>query len=299
MAQKQRPDPARESGTPEDPPAGTRNEVTNSDVRGDVTLVGSIVHSPARGKATVFAAAALVLIAMAALYMALGPSRTAESAARGAEQKSAKTQLQAQAGLANWGCGESAVVPGLKVGPEGMAPLKGFPRAGVHASGGTIEVVLQGTTDEELIITGAQAEIVKRRAPLRGTHVITPCGSDAPIRVFNVDLDKENAPLTLVSDGRSSSSQAPRERWKYAVKLGDAETFAIHPLLTTHDVEFRIVISWSSGGKDDVFVLEDEDGRPFRFTATSAAEPLCVASTTTQPYWLFPAASSRCPESAP
>ncbi|MEV0123253.1 hypothetical protein AB0I16_17275 [Streptomyces sp. NPDC050703] len=296
MPQGQRQDPARQNGSPQDPPASTRNVVDNSDIHGDLTVVGNIFHSAARGKAPVFATAALVVIAAAALYLALGPSLTAES--KGSERKPAKTQLQAQASLTNWGCGDSAVVPGLKVGTEGMAPLKGFPRTGVHASGGTIEVVLQGTTDEELIITGARAEIVQRRAPVRGTHVITPCGSDAPIRVFDVDLDKENAPLTLVSDGRSSSSQVPRDRWKYAVKLGDAETFAIRPRSKAHDVEFQIVISWNNGGKDDSLTLKDKDGKPFRFTATSAAESLCVASTAAHPFRLFPAASPRCRESA-
>ncbi|MFI1415011.1 hypothetical protein ACH4Y0_34530 [Streptomyces sp. NPDC020707] len=296
MPQEQRQDPARESGSPEALSAGTRNEVNNSDVQGNVTLIGSVFHSPTRGKAPAFAAAALTLIAAASLYLVFGPSLTAKS--KNSERKPAKTQLRAQASLTNWGCGESAVVPGLKVGPEGMAPLKGFPRTGVHASGGTIEVILQGTTDEELIITDARAEVVKRRAPLRGTHVVSPCGSDAPIRVFDVDLDKENAPLTLLSDGRSPSGQVPRERWKYAVKLGDAETFEIHPHSKTHDVEFQILVAWSSGGKGDVLVLEDEDGKPFRFTSASAAEPLCIASTTAHPYWLFPAASPQCPESA-
>lgn len=174
-----------------------------------------------------------------------------------------------------------------------MAPLPSFPQGGIRASGSSISIVLQGSSDQELLLTGAQAEIVARHRPARGAQVVNPCGSDAPMRLFTVDLDRDAPELKAVPDDRTESGAREFKSWPYAVKHGDAEFFVVRPQSTKYDTEFRLVVFWSSGGHKGRLTLDDQ-GKPFRVTATSAADSTCVTARKGSGYWLMPADSQTC-----
>ncbi|MFJ7129087.1 hypothetical protein [Streptomyces sp. NPDC098101] len=278
-------DPRREEDS------GTRNEVRGR-VDGGIVQIGTLVDS-SPSKRWLFLAGLPVLAVLATVggVLALrqddpGPLRTADAKVR--------TEAVADSTTNNWECGDSAVVPGLDVGAEGLPMVRAFPRGGVQADGSVITVVLQGTTQEELVLTGARTVIVSRRPPLKGPHLAAVCASDVPVRAFEVDLDVDGAPLVPVPDPRPDAEQKRVTRWPYAIKEGDAEHFVISPKTMKYDTEFRIVVHWSSGGSKGEVVLDDH-GKPFRYTATTAADPLCVVQDPDGAYRHLPAASPRCP----
>ncbi|MFJ3783207.1 hypothetical protein [Streptomyces sp. NPDC090093] len=278
-------DPRREEDS------GTHNEAGGR-VGGDLIQIGNYFDSSPSKRWLVFAGLpVLAVLATAGGVLALrqddpGPLRTVDAKVR--------TEAVADSTADNWECGDSVVVPGLDVGAEGLPMVRAFPRGGIRADGSIIAVTLQGTTREELVLTGARTVIVSRRPPLQGTHLAAVCASDVPVRAFEVDLDVDGAPLVPVPDPRPDAEQKKVTRWPYAVKEGDAEHFVISSKTMKYDTEFRIVVHWSSGGSKGEVVLDDH-GKPFRYTATTAADPLCVAVDPDGAYRHLPAASPRCP----
>ncbi|MFE2829365.1 MULTISPECIES: hypothetical protein [unclassified Streptomyces] len=274
----------------------TKNSVDGSDVGGSVIQAGSIVYFIRNGlrKVEVLVGAA-VLTALAVLGGLLLPNWLGGGSSSAQGPPSAPGHPVADTDTSAWNCWESAVVPGMKITSQGLRPLEKFPRGGVRASGSSISIVLQGSNDEELILTGARAEIVARHRPVRGLHVVNPCGSEAPQRLFTVDLDRSSASLKAVPDDRPDTGGSPFRGWPYAIKRGDAEYFVVRAQSTKYDTEFRLAVAWRSGDRSGTLRLDDH-GKPFRITADTAADQTCIARKGQAIYWLMPAASSTCPE---
>ncbi|MEU6534556.1 hypothetical protein [Streptomyces sp. NPDC047000] len=279
-----------------------RNEIADSEIHGpvaqggnDVTQIGNIVYLVRNGlrRADVLVVLAVVTVVLVVIGGLLARHTSDGHDAVVGGTRPAPGQPLADADTSAWDCADSAVVPGLKIPAQGMAPLPSFPRGGIQASGNKIGIVLQGTTDEELLLTGARVEIVARHRPARGVHVVNPCGSDAPKRVFTADLDQKAPELKAIPDDTSEQTAREFRTWPYAIKRGDAEYLVLQPRSTSYDTEFRLVFSWSSGGHQGKLTVPDH-GRPFRITATSAATPTCVTSRGATGYWLMPGGSTSC-----
>ncbi|GGR22519.1 hypothetical protein GCM10010497_25800 [Streptomyces cinereoruber] len=271
--------------------SGTRNDLRGK-VYGDVTQIGTVVNPPPR-KRWLLLVGLPVLAALATVGGVLAAGR-GDAGPLPADGEAVKTEAVADTTTNNWECGDSAVVPGLRVGAEGLPVVRAFPRDGVQADRSVITVTLQGTTQEELVLTGARTVIVSRRPPVEGTHLAAVCASEVPVRAFEVDLDIDGAPLVPVPDPRPKAPKKTVTGWPYAIKEGDAEHFVISPKTMKYDTEFRIVVRWSSGGSKGEVVLDDH-GKPFRYTATTAADPLCAVPGQDGGYRYLPAASPRCP----
>ncbi|KOX17671.1 MULTISPECIES: hypothetical protein [unclassified Streptomyces] len=264
--------------------SGIRNDLRGR-VYGDVTQIGSVVNPPPR-KRWLFLVGLPVLAVLATVGGVL--------AARQDDDGKVKTEAVAESTTNNWECGDSAVVPGLDVGAGGLPVVRAFPRGGVQADGSVIVAILQGTTREEIILTGARTVVVSRRPPVEGAHLAAVCASDVPVRAFEVDLDVDDSPLVPIPDPRPKAPKKAVTGWPYAIKEGDAEHFVISPKTMKYDTEFRIVVHWSSGGSEGKVVLDDH-GKPFRYTATTAADPLCAVPDEDAGYRHLPASSPRCP----
>jgi len=211
-----------------------------------------------------------------------------------------ESQLSADVETTAWKCPDSAVVPGLRLGADGMRPVREFPKNGVRASG-TFKAVLQGSGDEEFVLTGARVQVVARRSPAHGTHVQNPCGSEVPRRVFDLDLDRpapQLVPAKVTDDRPDEDGVTNVTDWPYKVRRGDPEYLVIRPKSQRYDTEFRVLLDWTQGGRKGVLVLDDH-GKPFRVTATAAADPTCVTvrqDLPGTPYWVVPANSPLCPK---
>ncbi|MET7285551.1 hypothetical protein [Streptomyces sp. NPDC005573] len=284
-----------------------RNAIDDSEIHGpvaqagnDVLQIGSLVVLVRDGLRRTETVKVVCAVALAVLVIVGGLLAThAFDRGRSAsgDAGSAPAGPLADADTTLWDCEQSAVVPGMKMPARGMAPLPSFPPGGIRASGSGIAVVLQGASDEELLITGARAEIVARHPPAHGVHVVNPCGSDSPRRVFTVDLDQKAPELVAVPDTATKGTAGEFRPWPYAVKQGDAEYFLIRPRSVEYDTEFRLVLSWSSGGHKGRLTVTDH-GKPFRVTATSAARPTCVTVRAGTGYWLLPGDTKTCLEEA-
>ncbi|MDT0385974.1 hypothetical protein [Streptomyces dubilierae] len=274
----------------------THNVIGDSEVHGPVVQAGnngSIIYFIRNGLRRADVVGTVLLTALMITAGLLVPGMLDDDRPAADDAKSTPGKPVADADVTAWGCGESAVVPELKVGAQGMAPLPAFPRGGIRASGSSISIVLQGSSDEELLLTGARAEIITRHRPARGGHIVNPCGSDAPKRVFTVDLDRDAPELKAIPDQSIEAGAREFKSWPYAVKHGDAEYFVVRPQSAKYDTEFRLVLFWSSGGHKGRLTLDDQ-GKPFRVTATSAADPTCVTVRSESGYWLMPAHSKTC-----
>ncbi|MDQ0989086.1 hypothetical protein [Streptomyces sp. V3I7] len=298
----------RDAAAAQDRVGTRRNVIDDSEIHGpvaqggnDVTQIGNIVllvrNGLRRAEAVWVVCAALftVLAIVGGLLVthAFDDDRPATGDAR-----SAPARPLADADTTAWDCRESAVVPGMKLPAQGMAPLPSFPRGGIRASGSSISIVLQGTSSEELLLTGARAEIVARHRPAHGVHVLNPCGSDTRRRIFTVDLDQKAPALKAIPDQSTEQTAHEFRSWPYAIKQGDAEYFVVLPQSSKFDTEFRLVLFWSSGGHKGRLTVPDHGSKPFRITATSAATPTCVTVREGSGYWLMPGDSKTCSEDA-
>ncbi|MGW4723274.1 hypothetical protein [Streptomyces sp. NPDC004291] len=188
--------------------SGTHNEAGGR-VGGDLIQIGNYFDSSPSKRWLVFAGLpVLAVLATVGGVLALrqddpGPLRTVDAKVR--------TEAVADSTADNWECGDSAVVPGLDVGAEGLPMVRAFPRGGVRADGSIIEVTLQGTTREEIVLTGARTVIVSRRPPAEGAYLAAVCASDVPVRAFEVDLDVDDAPLVPVPPVRAPSRRRSRD----------------------------------------------------------------------------------------
>ncbi|QNP72099.1 hypothetical protein IAG44_23570 [Streptomyces roseirectus] len=269
-----------------------RSSVEGGEFHGPVVQAGDIgsvvVHPPRRVRKRHLAlgAAFLAALTLTGVYLS-----------RGGQEE---TRLGANVETTAWKCEDSAVVPGLRIGADGMAPMQEFPKGGIRASG-KLSVVLQGSGEEELTLTGARVRIVARRPPAHGTHIVNPCGSEVSPRVFDLDLDRPAprlVPAEVTGGPPEEKGSRPISDWPYAVKRGDSEYLVIQPRSRRYDTEFRILLDWTTGARKGVLTLDDH-GRPFRVTATTAADPTCVAGRPDREtfYWLMPANSPLCPKS--
>ncbi|BBC29780.1 hypothetical protein SGFS_010740 [Streptomyces graminofaciens] len=270
----------------------TRNTAQDVEVHGSLLQIGRVFVT-LKGLRPAHVLVGAGLFTAASVALALLVSNLLHGRATADDTKSVTGRPRAIADAQDWNCGQSAVVPKLKVGPDGRKSFHKFPSGGILVSGSSISIVLQGNNDEELILTGARAEIVARHRPAQGTHVAAECGSDVPARNFTVDLDRERPPLKIVPDTKAESTSRELTNWSYAVKVGDAEKFVVTPQSTEYDTEFRILIPWNSGGHSGTLVVDD-GGKPFRVTATTAAAPTCFGRYNGRDYWMLPADSSAC-----
>ncbi|PRY37963.1 hypothetical protein [Umezawaea tangerina] len=160
-------------------------------------------------------------------------------------------------------CESGWVVPDAGDGP---IPMAGKPAEAVLGSGGSVTVTVRGLTGDAVDLEPPVVEVVSRRPALPGVFLPSPCGGPVPTDGLTVDLDR---PTTVLGpDGR------PAE-FPHRVSGTEPGHVVIRPLSTTDDVEWRLRIPWSSGvGRGELVV--DDDGKPLRTTATSAARPFCV-----------------------
>ncbi|MFJ8254470.1 hypothetical protein [Streptomyces sp. NPDC094466] len=130
---------------------------------------------------------------------------------------------------------------------------------------------LQGTSSAEVVLSDPKVVIDKRRPPLKGAQASVNCGGTKPHRYVETDLDQDHPTLNPVgvdADGRAID-------FPYRVTLADSEFFVVEARSTGSDVDWHIEVRWSSAGEQGTLVIDD-DGKPFRVTATSGRTAECV-----------------------
>ncbi|MFE9885461.1 helix-turn-helix domain-containing protein [Streptomyces scopuliridis] len=135
---------------------------------------------------------------------------------------------------------------------------------GVASGGQYIELTVQGTTTETVVLQALRVKIVKTGAPLAWNDYAmgVGCGGGVGTKSFSVNLDA----------GRPSSvPKAGQRDFPYKVSESDPEVFYISATSKTRDVSWYLELEWSSGERRGTIRLDD-NGKPFR-TSGSAGRP--------------------------
>lgn len=128
---------------------------------------------------------------------------------------------------------------------------------GAVASGGQfIEVTVQGTGSETVVLQGLHVRVQSTAAPLAWNDYRTGvgCGGNVSTKRFGVDLDDGEPVAQPVSGQRD---------FPYKVSESDPEVFYVKASAEAHDVRWYLEVEWSSGTRHGVMRVDDQ-GKPFR-----------------------------------
>ncbi|MFE6030159.1 helix-turn-helix domain-containing protein [Streptomyces niveus] len=127
-----------------------------------------------------------------------------------------------------------------------------------------IELAIQGTGSETVVLNGLNVRVVSSDEPLAWNDFATGvgCGGNVTTRAFSVDLDAGRPSLTTKGGQRD---------FPYSVSESDPEVFQISANASARYVSWYLELEWSSGGRDGVLRVDDH-GQPFR-TSGSEGRP--------------------------
>ncbi|MFD3525176.1 helix-turn-helix domain-containing protein [Streptomyces sp. NPDC058653] len=153
--------------------------------------------------------------------------------------------------------------------PEQIPPPPAEPDApgwvgalgGVASGSQFIELAVQGTGSETVVLKSLDVRVVETGEPLAWNDygMGVGCGGGVSTKTFSVDLD----------EGRPASvPKAGQRDFPYKVSESDPEVFYITANARDHDVSWYLELVWSSGARQGTLRVDDA-GKPFR---TSGAE---------------------------
>ncbi|MGX1271597.1 helix-turn-helix domain-containing protein [Streptomyces phaeoluteigriseus] len=122
-----------------------------------------------------------------------------------------------------------------------------------------LEVTVQGTGEETVVVDGLKVRTVQKRTPLAWNDYAmgypgVGCGGGVPTRYFTVALDAAR-PAVVAEAGHAD--------FPFKVSESDPEVYYISADASAYDVSWTLELSWSSGSRHGTLTVDDE-GRPFR-----------------------------------
>lgn len=119
-----------------------------------------------------------------------------------------------------------------------------------------IEVTVQGTGDETVVLQDMNVRVQSTSAPLAWNNfqMATGCGGDVDPKSFSIDLD-DGSPHVKPQSGQRD--------FPYKVSEKDPEVFFIIANTDLHDVRWYLELEWSSGKRHNSLRIDDQ-GKPFR-----------------------------------
>ncbi|WP_330239333.1 helix-turn-helix domain-containing protein [Streptomyces sp. NBC_00525] len=158
--------------------------------------------------------------------------------------------------------------------PAPPAGTRGWARAlgGVDGGAMRLELTVQGTSEQAVVLTALHVRVLSRRAPLQQAafSMGDGCGSGIEPQSFDVDLDDSRPALTPVA-GQQGDEVVPAKDFPFRVSSSDVEVFDLDVHVEGHDVSWYLELEWSSGGRTGMLPVYD-GGKPFR-TSSIAGRP--------------------------
>lgn len=143
---------------------------------------------------------------------------------------------------------------------------------GVDGGQMRLELTVQGTSKEAVVLRGLSVRVLSQGAPLKRSafSMGEGCGSGIEPQSFDVDLDDSRPTLTPVP-GKQGDETVPAKDFPFRVSSSDVEVFDLDAHVEGHDVSWYLELDWSSGGRTGTLRI-DEGGKPFR-TSSIAGRP--------------------------
>ncbi|MFD9436667.1 helix-turn-helix domain-containing protein [Streptomyces sp. NPDC060002] len=122
-----------------------------------------------------------------------------------------------------------------------------------------LEVTVQGTGEETVVVDSLTVRTVGKGAPLAWNDYAmgypgVGCGGGVPTRAFSVALDAERPALV---------PEAGHKNFPFKVSESDPEVYYVTADASAYDVRWYLELSWSSGARHGTVTIDDK-GRPFR-----------------------------------
>ncbi|MEU3282038.1 helix-turn-helix transcriptional regulator [Streptomyces antibioticus] len=149
-----------------------------------------------------------------------------------------------------------------EVGPppvEQDAPAWVSRHGAVSAGQQYLELTVQGTGEETVVVDGLTVRTVARRSPLAWNDYAmgypgVGCGGGVPTRSFSIALDAARpAPVP----------EAGHPDFPFKVSESDPEVYYVTADASAYDVSWYLELSWSSGSRHGTLRIDD-GGEPFR-----------------------------------
>ncbi|MFE6400950.1 helix-turn-helix domain-containing protein [Streptomyces alboflavus] len=119
-----------------------------------------------------------------------------------------------------------------------------------------VEVTVQGTGGEPVVVTGMNVRVRSTGAPLAWNNfrIGNGCGEVVETKYFSVDLDAAAPRLT---------PRADQDDFPYKVSESDPLVFYVTGRAEKYDVRWYLEVEWSQGDRHGTLRIDDQ-GKPFR-----------------------------------
>ncbi|MFF5377148.1 helix-turn-helix domain-containing protein [[Kitasatospora] papulosa] len=178
----------------------------------------------------------------------------------------------------------------LDQGPDDVPPppapqdTRGWARAlgGVDGGDMKLELTLQGTSGEAVVLNGLHVRVLGRNAALaRSAYSMgNGCGGGITPQSFEIDLD-DSRPRAKPVPGEDAGEVVPAKDFPYRVSSTDVEVFHLDAHVEGHDVTWYLELEWTSGGRSGTLRVDD-GGRPFRTSSLTARPEYYYRADTAQ-----------------
>ncbi|WP_406123852.1 helix-turn-helix domain-containing protein [Streptomyces sp. NBC_00989] len=134
----------------------------------------------------------------------------------------------------------------------------------VSADSQYLELTVQGTGQETVVLQSLNVRVVQSGAPLAWNayamgYVGVGCGGGVPTHSFDVGLDA----IRPVASPKAGQTGLP-----YKVSESDPEVLYITAAAASHDVRWYLELAWTSGTRKGVLRIDDQ-GKPFHTSGMS------------------------------
>ncbi|MFD6654849.1 helix-turn-helix domain-containing protein [Streptomyces parvus] len=137
---------------------------------------------------------------------------------------------------------------------------------GVEGGITRLQLTVQGTSREAVVLKGMNVRVVSRKAPLPWSAYLmgNGCGSGITPQTFASNLDAGHPTLRAVP-GTQGDIEVPAVDFPYKVSSEDVEVFNLEMKAVSYDVSWYLELEWSSGGNEGTLRIDDR-GEPFRLS---------------------------------
>ncbi|MET8938023.1 helix-turn-helix domain-containing protein [Streptomyces rubiginosohelvolus] len=137
---------------------------------------------------------------------------------------------------------------------------------GVEGGNTRLQLTVQGTSREAVVLKGMNVRVVSRKAPLPWSAYLmgNGCGSGITPQTFASNLDAGH-PILRAVPGTQGDIEVPAVDFPYKVSSEDVEVFNLEMKAVSYDVSWYLELEWSSGGEEGVLRIDDR-GKPFRLS---------------------------------